>query len=169
MEAVFKKTPEYLVIDNQEAQDFFDEVPDGALVKVEYIEKRNYENHKRFFAFARDTFDMQDQFDNKEIWRKHLLMLAGYYDQVVVPIPEKKRSMIDHIKKFLGGPGKAKSNIIRNLESTYTVQYWPKSMSFEKMDEVEFKNMFDCAISGFLERYGNGMTDEEFRRVIDYD
>jgi len=43
-----------------------------------------------------------------------------------------------------------------------------KSISFESMDEDEFKALFDTAINVFLKELGNGITESELMRVIDY-
>lgn len=50
-----------------------------------------------------------------------------------------------------------------------TTQLIPKSISFENMDELEFRKLFKTAIGAFLEEFGQGMTDDEFMRIIDYD
>ncbi len=45
----------------------------------------------------------------------------------------------------------------------------PRSISFESMDEDEFKKLFSTAIDVFLKELGRGMTDEELLQVIGYD
>ena len=142
MKDIFTKTSTGLVPNGLGASDLFDKIPDGASVMVEYIKKRNYENHKRWFAMAKICFDMQEQFDNSEIFRKHLLMIAGHFDTVIVEHPKTK---------------------------AITTQYWPKSIAFEEMDELEFRRLFKRCISGFLRRFNIGMTDEEFNTVVKFD
>jgi len=142
MKELFKKLPSGLIPDSIEASELLSKVPVDALVTVEYVQKRNYRNLKRFFALVNTTFEMQDCFDNKDIWRKHLVMLGGHYDEVVVTNPKK---------------------------GTTTVQYWPKSVNFETMDEVEFKALFDKIITGYLARFGTGMTETELLKVIEFD
>ena len=55
------------------------------LVKCSCNKNRNYENHKRFFAFVKTAFDMQTHFESFDIFRKWLIMGAGYYDTAVTP------------------------------------------------------------------------------------
>ena len=142
MKDIFTKTSTGLVPNGLGASDLFDKILDGASVMVEYIKKRNYENHKRWFAMAKVCFDMQEQFDNSEIFRKHLLMIAGHFETVIIEHPKTKE---------------------------VTTQYWPKSLEFAKMDEVAFQGMFRRCITGFISRYGNGITEKELMRVIDFD
>lgn len=49
----------------------------------DYKKSRNPKNHRRYFAFIKNAFDMQDQYDNQEIFRKYLEMLAGHFDTVI--------------------------------------------------------------------------------------
>jgi len=52
-------------------------------VMVDIKKGRNVGNHRRFFAFINMTFDLQDEFDNKDIWRKYIQMKAGFFTEVV--------------------------------------------------------------------------------------
>ena len=142
MKSIFTKTPAGIIPNNEESLELFDKVPDGALVSVEYIKRRNYENHKRWFAMAKIFYDMQEQFDNYEIFRKHLIMIAGHFDTVIVEHPKT---------------------------GEITTQYWPKSLEFSKMDELEFQKMFRRCITGFISRYGKGIKEKELMRIIDFD
>ena len=142
MEAIFKKLNGngfYPICENSLAM--FDKVPDGALVKVEYIKKRNYENHKRFFKFLEAAFDNQEFYDNTEQFRKAIQMIGGHYESL---------SILD-------------------TEGNATTHFIPKSIAFDKMDEEEFKNLFNKCITGFLGRYGNGIKESELMRIIDFD
>lgn len=51
-----------------------------------------------------------------------------------------------------------------------TTHFFPKSWSFENMDEDEFKRMFSAAIDAFLadERLGAGLTEDDVLRAISY-
>jgi len=57
----------------------------GEIIKASIRKARNYENHKRFFAFLNTTFDMQECFDNLEHYRRWLVMKAGRYSTCVAP------------------------------------------------------------------------------------
>ena len=167
MKSVFKKTKEGIFPIDEDSMSLFDKIPDDSLVFVEFIKKRNYGNHKRFIKLCEVTFAMQETQDNTEIWRKHVIMIAGYFDLVIVPMPKKLKMIIEYLKKYLGGD--MAESIIEIIEESFGVQYWPRSMSFEKMDELEFREMFDRAINGFINRYGNGISEEELKKVIEFD
>ena len=83
MEIIAKKLPnhQFAPIDHEEAE----KVPIGGLVKIEYIKTRHYENLQRFFTFIKMAFDMQDHFDDKEVFRKWLIMKAGFFTTAVAP------------------------------------------------------------------------------------
>ena len=66
-------------------QDEWDKIPMGAEFGVEYSQRRHYKNHRRFFSFIKSTFDMQEHFDDRDVFRKWLTMKAGYFDAVVKP------------------------------------------------------------------------------------
>lgn len=112
----------------------FARVPKGARVMVEYVQKRNYENHKRFFAFIKLTFDMQDHFDDADVYRRWLQMKAGYFQTVVTPKGE-------------------------------TI-FLPDSIKFEKMDETEFRRLFEKCITVFVRELGNGVTNDDLWEVL---
>lgn len=57
----------------------------GQAIKVKYSFPRNYENHKRFFAFIQVTFDIQDHFDNIKHYRKWIIMKSGHYKIITAP------------------------------------------------------------------------------------
>ena len=141
MKEVFRTNANHgLIPDTQAALDMFDKMPDDCLAIVEWIKKRNYENHKRFMALIDVTFDMQEQQENKEIWRQHIQMLAGHFQTI----------------------------IFEDVDGYITTQYWPKSIKYEKLDETEFQELFGRVIQAFLDRYGKGTTEEELLRVIDF-
>lgn len=110
---------------------------EGELCEVEHVKGRDYENHKRLFAFFKLTMDMQDVFDNIDIWRSQLLLLAGHVN-----------TLID----FNGMPC-----------------YEVKSISYAALkDEDKFKELFNNVINGFIKRYGNGITYDEFMTANEF-
>ena len=52
-------------------------------VMVEIHKNRNPGNHRRYFAFLKTSFDMQDHYEDPEVWRKVLQLMAGFFDEVV--------------------------------------------------------------------------------------
>lgn len=51
-----------------------------------------------------------------------------------------------------------------------TTQFFPKSWSFEEMDEEEFNRMFSAAIDAVLadERITKGMSEKDLMRIVSY-
>jgi len=111
-----------------------DKVPMGE-VMADIKSKRNPGNHKRFFAFVNQSFDMQDEFDNTEIWRKYITMKAGFFDEVVT----------------------AKG-----------VQYWPKSISWDELDEIEFRDLFSRVTNAFIRYYGQGLNEIQINSILEF-
>jgi len=65
--------------------DAMDRIKIGEGVRVKWSKSRNPGNHRRFFAFIRAVFDMQEHFEDPEMLRKWLLMKAGFVDTAVAP------------------------------------------------------------------------------------
>jgi len=53
--------------------------------KLVATQPRNVGNHKRFFAFLKIIFDMQESFEDIDMFRSWLLMKAGYVKTAVAP------------------------------------------------------------------------------------
>lgn len=52
-------------------------------IEAEFKIKRNYANHKRWFAFVKHTFEMQDNYHDIQIWRGVLQIIGGHCKCVV--------------------------------------------------------------------------------------
>ena len=74
-----------LVPANEDAEEIIKGMKQGQAIKLKYTFPRNYENHKRFFAFVNVTFEIQDHFDNPKHYRKWLIMKSGHYSIIVAP------------------------------------------------------------------------------------
>jgi hypothetical protein len=164
MKATFVKTNIGLHPCGDDAKELYEKVGEGELVLVEYQKTRNYQNHRRIFAFFRTTFEMQDKFDNFEIWRKALLISAGHYEPVITPEPEEKARLFSYLETYLGG--KRKAEVIEAIHNAFKLQLVPKSIAFSEMDEVEFGKLFSDLIDAFIKFYGNGVTTEELNEVL---
>ncbi len=55
----------------------------GSWIIANYTPNRNWLNHRRWFAFRDVTFDMQDQYEDKEVWRGVLQIYGGHCKTVV--------------------------------------------------------------------------------------
>ena len=115
--------------------DDLEDLPSGECV-ADIKKNRNPGNHRRFFAFIKQTFAMQDDFDSIEVWRKYITMKAGFFDEVVT------------------AEGK--------------VLYWPQSISWDKLDETEFRQLFDKVINSFIRYYGQNLNDIQINGILEY-
>jgi len=59
-------------------------IPPSSIFKCEYVKGRNYQNHKRYFAFIEILFDSQEKFKDENVFRKYLEIRAGYGTPVVI-------------------------------------------------------------------------------------
>lgn len=55
------------------------------LLKCTAKKNRNYENHKRYFAFIKLAYEMQTHWTNIRMFRLWLQMSAGYFQSSVAP------------------------------------------------------------------------------------
>jgi len=112
-----------------------EDVPFGECI-AELIANRNPANHRRFFEFIARSFDMQEDFVDREQWRKYIQMKAGHYEAVVTP--------------------------------TGKTLYWPKSISWECLDETEFKKLFTEVVNAFIRYYGTGLTELQLNSILEF-
>lgn len=70
---------------DEQAEEIIKGMKHGQVMRLKYSFPRNYENHKRFFAFIKTTFDMQEFFDNIHHYRKWLVMKSGHYVTIQTP------------------------------------------------------------------------------------
>lgn len=80
---MFKKTNGALLPANEQAVELVKAIPKGEDVLIDYKRGRSVQNHRRFFTFVNNTFDWQDEFENKEIWLHVLKIRAGHFYPVI--------------------------------------------------------------------------------------
>ena len=110
-------------------------VPSGE-VMVDIHKKRNPGNHKRYFAFVNQSFDMQEHYDDIEVWRKVLQLKAGFFDEVIGD----------------------KGNVI----------YLPRSIEWSKLDEIEFKDLFNRVVNAFIRDFGDKLDDIQINSILEF-
>lgn len=97
---------------------------------------RNLGVHRRAFAFLQAVFSLQDQFEDFDVFRKWLIMKAGYFDVMVIP------------ERSIGGREFPSGEILL-----------PKSIAFDKMEEMDFRKCAQRMITAFLNSICNhGLT-----------
>jgi len=70
---------------DEKAEEVLFKMKHGQVICLDYSFPRNYENHKRFFAFLKVTFDIQNHFDNMNHYRKWIIMKSGNYTIITAP------------------------------------------------------------------------------------
>lgn len=83
VKAIFTRTQDGLRPASDEAVRVVMQYEIGDEVLIEHKRGRSAANHRRFFAFVNTTFDWQDTYADREIWRKVLEMQGGHFDVVV--------------------------------------------------------------------------------------
>jgi len=111
-------------------------IPVNGEIIVTWDDKRNAKNHKRYMAFISTTFDIQDEFDDKEIWRMIIQMRAGHF--------------------YL------------SVNKDGSPLYLPKSISWEKLGEVKFRELFNQVINAFLKDYESRISRNKLNQIIDF-
>ena len=113
-------------------------IKNGTIVKAKVSMVRNYKYLQKFFVFINTTFDMQDHFTDKEVFRKWLTMKAGHFETVVAP---------NGNTMFL-----PKSINFRKIKDDH---------QFEKI----FSGCIDAFLQSDL---AEGITEDDIRRVIEF-
>ena len=70
---------------DEKAQEVTHKAKYGKVMCVNYSFPRDYENHKRFYAFLKVTFNIQDHFEIMEHYRKWVIMKSGNFKIITAP------------------------------------------------------------------------------------
>ena len=90
-------------------------------VRIEIVQERNYEFHKKFFALLQLGFSNQDQYDIFEHYRAVFIMKCGKYEEI---------------------------------KTDKGVVYLPQSISFAKMSQYDFEQLYSVMIDVLLKEIG---------------
>jgi len=82
VKAIVRKTNQSLFPADQDAQQIFAQLPNSEIL-IDIKTDRSVQNHKRFFAFVNKTFEWQEDYILRDVWRKVLLIRGGHFDTVV--------------------------------------------------------------------------------------
>lgn len=74
-----------LVGKDEATEKYLNRRKDGQVIVTEIKQARNYLNHKRMFDFVNATYDMQDVYQNTEIYRNWLTVAAGWFNIMMYP------------------------------------------------------------------------------------
>jgi hypothetical protein len=83
VKAIFVKTNQGLAPASDEALKVLGRYQFGEEVIVEHKRGRSAKQHRYAFKFFAMTFDLQDEYDSPDVWRKVLEISAGHFDPVV--------------------------------------------------------------------------------------
>ena len=128
-------------LDNIQAEEMALHIPEGVPIVFEIHEKRSAGNHARYFKFRNVAFNMQNYYQNKEIFRKYIQMRAGHYETVIT-----------HKGRILYFPMSVK---------------W--SQLSETKFRVLFKDCITAFLDFYNEVSPVQMTEDEFRNIVDFD
>jgi len=48
------------------------------------------------------------------------------------------------------------------------VMYWPQSISWDELDEIKFKDLFNQVVNAFLKYYGQGLDDMQINSIVEF-
>lgn len=71
-----------LIAHDEESLEAIDSMQIGETRIAEIKSDRQSKNHRKWFKFVNKTFEMQDIYDDKEVWRKILQISAGHFRTV---------------------------------------------------------------------------------------
>jgi hypothetical protein len=145
MKAHFTKTQIGLVPADEASREWYEKVKHGEVVSGEFKKVRNYRFLKKYFALFKIGFD---QLEPGEISSK--------YGQ-----PEKNFDRFRTDCVILAGFYKT------TIRLDGSVRVEPKSISFAKMSEDEFSELYSRTIDVLIKHvYDASMTPEEIDRVV---
>lgn len=74
-----------LVPGDDKAEKVIESMKSDQAMDISYGLPRNYGNHRRFFAFIKKTFEIQNHFDNIDKYRAWIIMKSGYCITAIAP------------------------------------------------------------------------------------
>ncbi len=140
MEMTVIKNNGFLIPSDPHQEEEIESLPQGEIV-IEYKANRNPGNHRRFFAFIRTAFDMQEHYESGEALRFALIVKAGYVTKVV----SHKNGSVSFMPQSLKF----------------------SEMGEEKFKKV-FKDVIGAFIA-MLGEMGRPISEEEMYRIVEFD
>jgi len=78
---MIKQNGQLVPMDNFQAEEL-ELIPANVPLEVNVKDNRNIDNHRRFFAFIKTAFNLQEHYTQQEHLRKAIIIKAGYYDTI---------------------------------------------------------------------------------------
>jgi len=134
LRAIFRREGNTLVPACQNAVKVLAQIGDRGEGLIDYTQGRNAGNHRRFFAFVNLTFDMQEGFDDPEVWRKFLEMCAGHFNEVISPKTGEKMFIAKSIEWGQLGEGEFRELFGRVIQAF--IDRYGQGITKEQLDMV---------------------------------
>lgn len=64
----------------------FKKMPTNEMFEIEFTKGRNYKFHRKYFALLKLAFENQSDYRTLEDMRHDIIIVAGYYDEIVSKI-----------------------------------------------------------------------------------
>lgn len=112
-------------------------VKEGQIIEVDYKKPRNPLFHNKFMSMVRVVYDNQEAFEHIEQLLNAIKIDLGYYDTYQIRVKA----------------GNAEVCV-------------PRSISFAKMDETEFEELYSKAVDLILARYLPTVERHELERYV---
>ena len=136
------KIPQGFIPATDREADQIKKIPNGAIIELEYKTKRNYEFHKKVFAFFNFCFDFWvneneflDEYTSFDMFRKNLLVVAGY------------------------------KQVYYKIDGSLRVE--AKSLAYDKMNQEEFEQCYHALIQAAMNTLFTG-HDEYYDRLVSF-
>ena len=124
----------HFVPTTDDSREIADQIAFGKTVLMDYKPKRSAANHNRYFAFINITFDMQEFYTDKEVWRKRLQNLAGFFDTVVTE--EGVALYIEQSIAWDNLPDETKFRDLFNRVINAFIDHYGQGLTREQLDRV---------------------------------
>ena len=129
------KQSDTLMAYDDDAYKFLSKKKENEVFVIDIKSSQNPLYHRRAFKMLRIMFDMIDSDLDFEPWRVMLTILAGYSNTVA------------EVTK----------------DGTTKVYVYPQSLSYENMDDEQFRKWFQSAHRAFCHKFGDLLTLEQLQ------
>ena len=155
---------------------------------VEIKQARNPDFHSKMFVFFHFCFDhwtainkyqFMDEKRQFDIFRKNLVVLAGFYDEYYTITSGKKQSKKKKaqqlISNFIEKFGLSNSDILTELMDIINVfiedtevRIEAKSLSFGSMDEEEFEDCYKACVNAAMKNIFKGCDSSVEQKLLSF-
>lgn len=146
MKIYLKKLDSILLPDDEDSADYVHKLKYGQVITADFSKPRNYKFHKKYFVLIKYAY---------EHWKPEKLE-----DTKFDVVPEKS---FDRFRKdliILSG----RFDAVYRVDGSVRIE--AKSISFAKMNEEEFAELYSSTVDVILKKILTNYTEEELDRVV---